>query len=323
MGTKNAHDKASGGSAGVDSRANTPADPSGSNQGPTIWPDMANPTSRPKESQVVSNPRKKEKRFYIYYLRRPDQEDPFEPGRGCPFYVGKGNNCRAGSHRIEARELLHKPGRKSYKITIIHYLWKQGLDFEEDIFIDSHSEEDAFAIEIAAIEQYGRKDNGTGILANLTDGGEGGSGCIRSDETKEKMRQVKLGENNPQFGKPSWNKGKSPAIETKEKISQALSGENHPNFGKTSGMKGKKHTPEAIEKNRQANLGRASGMKGKKRTPEAIEKSRQFHIGRKRSQKTKERVSEALRGKPKSEEHKEKLRQASLLYWKRKRGEDV
>ena len=46
MGTKNAYDEASGGSAGVDPGADTPADPSGDNQSPTIRPDMADPGSR-------------------------------------------------------------------------------------------------------------------------------------------------------------------------------------------------------------------------------------------------------------------------------------
>lgn len=139
--------------------------------------------------------------FYLYYLRRPDKIDPLDPSRGQPFYAGKGSNCRIKGHRKEAEKLLHKPGRKQYKISIIHSLWKQGLDFEEDIYLDDLSEEDAFALEMAAIEQYGRKDNGTGILANLTDGGEGKFGYHISDETKLKMKLAHLGEKHYQYGK--------------------------------------------------------------------------------------------------------------------------
>lgn len=157
----------------------------------------------------------KKNRFYIYYLRRPDKPDPLDPEKGQPFYVGKGCNHRYKSHRKEAKGLLHKPGRKEYRISIIHMLWKQRLDFYEDIFLDGLTEQEAFDIEREAIEVYGRKDNGTGILANLTDGGEGNSG--RSLESRKKTSNTLKGrpktkETNKKnseshIGKSPWNKG--------------------------------------------------------------------------------------------------------------------
>ena len=42
-------------------------------------------------------------KFYIYFLRRPDKEDSLEPGRACPFYVGKGSNGRVNEHLKEAK----------------------------------------------------------------------------------------------------------------------------------------------------------------------------------------------------------------------------
>lgn len=125
-------------------------------------------------------------KYYLYYLRRPDKIDPFDSTKGQPFYVGNGFYDRHLHHRWEALRLKHKPGQKSSKIMIIHELWQKGLDFQEDLYLNELSKEDAIALEIAAIEQYGRIDLGTGCLSNLTNGGIGLNGYVNSTETKNK-----------------------------------------------------------------------------------------------------------------------------------------
>jgi hypothetical protein len=81
--------------------------------------------------------------FYSYLWLRED---------GTPLYVGKGTGQRAyvlGSHHL-------RPPKDKSRILI----------FPQD------SEADAFESEIALIWLFGRKDIGTGILQNRTDGGE-------------------------------------------------------------------------------------------------------------------------------------------------------
>jgi len=151
--------------------------------------------------------------FYVYVYLRED---------GSPYYVGKGTGNRAW--KKSGRQV--PPPTDSSRIVIV----KETL-----------TETEAFSEEMRLITFYGRKDNGTGILRNLTDGGEGTSGYKRSQETRDKMS----GENNPMFGK---------------------FGENHPNYGRTGishPMFGQHHTPEARDKMSAAQSGENNPMFGR------------------------------------------------------------
>ena len=128
-----------------------------------------------------------------------------------PYYIGIGNPRRPYKGR---RRCGRPPSRD--RIIILH----ENLEWEE-----------ACRIEKELIAFYGRKDLGTGILRNLTDGGEGLPNP--SKEVREKLSKSMSGKNNPNFGK-------SPSKETREKLSKSLSGKNNPMFGKSHSEKTRK-----------------------------------------------------------------------------------
>lgn len=95
--------------------------------------------------------------YYVYQYLREDM---------TPYYIGKGSNNRINEAHNVALPI------KERRVIIANNL----------------SEQEAFDLEIKLIAKYGRKDLGTGILRNQTDGGDGASGHKHSEEALEKMR---------------------------------------------------------------------------------------------------------------------------------------
>ena len=98
--------------------------------------------------------------YYVYAYERKiaSKHGP----AGSFYYIGKGMGNRArDNHR-------HIPVPKDPKRIV---MIKVNL-----------TEENAFSLEKSQIKEYGRIDNGTGCLRNLTDGGEGPSGYKFTEE---------------------------------------------------------------------------------------------------------------------------------------------
>ena len=141
--------------------------------------------------------------YYTYAYLRED---------GTPYYIGKGKGNRA--YRSDMRKGCGKPKDKSRILILKRF----------------ENEEDAFKHEIYMIAVLGRKDLGTGILRNLTNGGEGVSGSTweNSEEFSQKTSERFL--------------GVPKTLEHRRKISKALKGKKQSaehNLAISRGKKGK------------------------------------------------------------------------------------
>jgi len=144
--------------------------------------------------------------YYTYAYLRED---------GTPYYIGKGKAGRINN----TLHTIHLPTEKERII----YLKKNLTD------------EEARNHEIYMIAVLGRKDLGTGILRNMTDGGEGCAGRVLSEETKKKLSDSHKGRKKSEAHRKALSeaaKKRKASKETKEKMSKVFMGENNPSFGK-------------------------------------------------------------------------------------------
>lgn len=94
---------------------------------------------------------------------------------GTPFYVGKGKGARCTS----------KHGRNPFWKKVVE---KHGVVVK--VVQSGIQEWYAFELEKELIALYGLRQDGSGTLVNMTDGGEGISGHVMSSETKSKISKA-------------------------------------------------------------------------------------------------------------------------------------
>lgn len=116
-------------------------------------------------------------KFYVYVYR-----DPRPRKNNVPVYVGKGTGDRDASHWLRGSH--NKPLQD-----FLSHLRGVGLVATHQRVFETDDEQEAFAKEMQLIEQYGRRDSGTGTLFNRTDGGEGPSGVMWTDGQREVLRK--------------------------------------------------------------------------------------------------------------------------------------
>ena len=250
--------------------------------------------------------------FYNYIYLDPRKNGIYQYGEYTfeyePFYVGKGSYNQHTSHLREAKNLFLDDSKLSLKHKILIEMIK--FDKVEPIILkvkDNISEIESFKLERLLISLIGRLDKKTGPLVNLTDGGEGTSGWMPSEEFKIKVGERSkgnsygIGYKHTEHHKKRvsiLHKGKMISKETREKISKS--------------HKGKPHTEETKKKMSESFKGRIPWNKGLKNC--FSEETRQKMKGKIISDETRQKMKisntgekNGFYGKTHTEETKKKM----------------
>jgi NUMOD3 motif len=217
---------------------------------------------------------KSERVFYTYLWLRED---------GTPYYVGKGFGYRA--------------------FTSDAHTYGCPLNPENILVEECPDEARALEDEKLLIAIYGRKDNGTGILRNLTDGGEGIAGYVFSEEQIQRLSESHMGHVPSKETRQKMSESRRGVVfskETRQKISNSSKGHQR--------CLGRVLSDETRRKISESHKGliftaehrrkMSESAKGKKKPPRSIEHQ--------------DRLNAAHRGKHLSAEHKVKLSIAAL-----------
>lgn len=207
--------------------------------------------------------------FYVYLLLDPRKFY-------LPFYVGKGKGNRCSHH------LRKKYGSNTIKQRIVDKIYSVGLKPKIMIWKNNLTEQEAYDVEIELIKRFGKICNKSGILSNLTDGGEGLSGHTFSEEHKRKIGEA--------------HRGKIVSEETREK--QRIIAQNRPPISEET----KKKKSDNIQK-RIAD-GWISPLRGKKlsedhraKVIQTLQHGNATFQGRKHTEEAKKKISNVHKGK--------------------------
>jgi len=192
---------------------------------------------------------------YVYQHIRKDTNEPFYIGIGSDLNFYRANKF---SERNEIWERI-----------------KNKTEILVEILHDNIEWEDACVIEIELIKKYGRINNKTGILSNMTDGGEGTLNRVINEETR-----YLLG---------NGNRGKKRTEESKLKQSEIT--------------KGVKKSKSHSEKIREYRIGKKMSEETKRKISENSKGRSSWNKGIKFSEESKLKMSNSKKGKKTSSDN--------------------
>jgi len=224
--------------------------------------------------------------FYVYVLFSTD---------GIPRYVGKGKNAR-----WKRRNRAYNPG--------LERLIREA-NGEPPIVIVRNGllEEDAFSLEMALISAIGRENDG-GPLVNMSAGGQGSSGRIQTDATRQLIREKLTG--------IKWSKGRCKNL-SKARKGIPLGPMSCEHRLKISEAHKGKVMPEEQRKRLSATL------TGRKTRPCQVETKRKIgaiHLGKPLSQDHRNKLSISHLGHVPSKEARLAMSDAQKRRWARSEG---
>lgn len=133
--------------------------------------------------------------------------------------------------------------KRAYSFKDRNTFWKNIInksEYKVEIVLDDLTWEEACEKEKEFIALYGRRDLNKGTLCNLTNGGDGASGIIFSEDRKKELSKKYAGKQNPFYGKKHSKK----TIETLTYLAQNRSSETNK---KISDKNRNKKLPEDVK----------------------------------------------------------------------------
>jgi hypothetical protein len=216
-------------------------------------------------------------RFYAYLHFRPDF---------TPFYVGK--TCSLARARSLKRNIHHR--------RIVANCGAENIGVG---FLECSSEQTAFDLEIGLIKRLRR--NGV-KLSNMTDGGEGSRGSIRSAEAIAKASAA--------------NRGRVNSAEVR--ATMGVQNIGRVDSAETTARKSAASTGRAVSEERRKKIGAAN--KGRVFSAESLANMKAGRDKIVYDAEYRAKVSEKSKGRPCSAETRAKMSVSTRAFWLRRKG---
>ena len=228
-----------------------------------------------------------EAKFYTYVHRRADT--------GEVFYVGKGSGKRYAATQGRSTFWKRIVDKHGIAIQLIAYFFAEAAAFDHECLM------------IAEYRAIGV------MLSNLTDGGDGASGNVMSEEARRLISAAKTGVKRAPFtdaARANMSAGHMGKKQSPEAIAKTA-----------AAHRGMKRSPETLARMSAALKGKAVGRYVSAETRAKISA---INTGRVHTAETRARMSESHKGRkyyPISEDQKQKILAGQAAYWIKRRAE--